>query len=234
MNPPLRSASVQREDFCPERGLRRNMANLTTRRQRPRTPNRASRPPAPAPHAEVSRPWRSFKRNIGYTTWTKPDGTPFPEVCFSPEKTSSHHCRLPSPPRNARYLNRTGSLPAAQRTGSLRALAARRTPQHLSRGGRAVNPPPRSASLQRRLRRNIADLTTRREASPGGDHLSGQRPRMRGSNTSRRASPSMLNPNTAPLIASPGQIDSHGDCSMYARPVPLSIDPHVGNGGGTP
>ena len=36
------------------------------------------------------------------------------------------------------------------------------------------------------------------------------------------------------LMASPGQIDSQGDCSMNARPVPLSIDPQVGNGGGTP
>ena len=44
----------------------------------------------------------------------------------------------------------------------------------------------------------------------------------------------MLKPKTAALMASPGQIDNHGDWSMNARPVPLSIEPQVGNGGGTP
>src|SRR5690349_20541996 len=64
--------------------------------------------------------------------------------------------------------------------------------------------------------------------------LRGHRPRRRGSRTSRSASPSMLNPNTAALMASPGQIESQGDWSMKARPVPLSMEPQVGNGGGTP
>jgi hypothetical protein len=44
----------------------------------------------------------------------------------------------------------------------------------------------------------------------------------------------MLNPKTAALMASPGQIDNQGDWSMNARPVPLSMAPQVGNGGGTP
>src|SRR5439155_16222653 len=76
-------------------------------------------------------------------------------------------------------------------------------------------------------------------AAPRPGHLQDRQrlshlPRSRGSRMSRSASPNMLKPNTAAEIARPGQMESHGDWSMNARPVPLSIEPHVGNGGGTP
>ena len=59
-------------------------------------------------------------------------------------------------------------------------------------------------------------------------------PRSRGSRRSLSASPSILNPNTAILIATPGQIAIQGALYMYERPEPLSISPQEGYGGGTP
>src|SRR5262249_11284512 len=59
-------------------------------------------------------------------------------------------------------------------------------------------------------------------------------PRNRGSSTSRSASPSMLNPNTASEIATPGHTAIHGARNMYVRPEPDNIAPHDGYGGGTP
>src|SRR6266540_468687 len=44
----------------------------------------------------------------------------------------------------------------------------------------------------------------------------------------------MLKPNTARLMATPGQIAIQGALYMYERPEPLSISHHEGYGGGTP
>ena len=67
--------------------------------------------------------------------------------------------------------------------------------------------------------------------SPGtgtADHPFSPDPRSLGSSTSRSASPSMLKPNTASEIASPGQTAIHGAWYMYVRPEPESIPPHDG------
>ena len=49
-----------------------------------------------------------------------------------------------------------------------------------------------------------------------------------GSIRSLRASPSILNPKTAALMASPGQTAIQGAVSRYVRALPLSIPPQEG------
>ena len=67
-----------------------------------------------------------------------------------------------------------------------------------------------------------------RGAKMGDGCAPGQRPRSRGSSTSRSASPSILKPNTASEIASPGQMAIQGARYMYERPEPESMAPQDG------
>src|SRR6185437_15506023 len=58
--------------------------------------------------------------------------------------------------------------------------------------------------------------------------------RCRGSSRSRSASPSRLVPNTVRLIATPGQITSHGAVRTYSAADSDSMRPQEGCGSGTP
>src|SRR5437762_1923793 len=59
-------------------------------------------------------------------------------------------------------------------------------------------------------------------------------PRSRGSRTSRRASPSRFEPNTARLIAIPGKSTRWGAFCAYSAAETESMRPHDGYGSGTP
>ena len=85
------------------------------------------------------------------------------------------------------------------------------------------NSPPTPPSMAR-----LPDRWDARRAKTGDGCAPGQRPRSRGSSTSRSASPSMLKPNTASEIASPGQMAIHGARYMYERPEPESMAPQDG------
>ncbi len=55
-----------------------------------------------------------------------------------------------------------------------------------------------------------------------------------GSSASRTESPNKLKPKTASVIATPGQMATHGALSAYSSAPPCSINPQAGVGSCTP
>src|SRR5205814_3492661 len=84
----------------------------------------------------------------------------------------------------------------------------------------------------------LREIERRPPPSGDGDEADGRlrahEPRRRGSSVSRSASPSRLVPNTARLMARPGQITSHGAFSAYSAAAIESMRPHEGYGSGMP
>ena len=74
----------------------------------------------------------------------------------------------------------------------------------------------------------LPDRWHAREAKTDTGGCAGQRPAAAGPAPSRSASPSILKPNTASEIASPGQMAIHGARYMYERPEPESMAPQEG------
>src|SRR5438309_741951 len=84
----------------------------------------------------------------------------------------------------------------------------------------------------------LREIERRPPPSSDGDEAHGRlaahEPRRRGSSVSRSASPSRVVPNTARLMARPGQITSHGAFSAYSAAAIESMRPHEGYGSGMP
>ncbi len=78
----------------------------------------------------------------------------------------------------------------------------------------------------------LREIERRPPPSGDGDEADGRllahEPRRRGSSVSRSASPSRLVPNTARLMARPGQITSHGAFSAYSAAAIESMRPQEG------
>ena len=130
---------------------------------------------------------------------------------------SSSDCRkAPAAPLEARSYSRRSAPPGPRRAPTSRP----------GRGGAGRRAQGRSAAARRRARSSATARGTRGDSSTviGRGHA----PRRRGSSVSRSASPRRFEPNTARLIATPGNSTRCGAFCAYSAAETESMRPHDG------
>src|SRR5438034_258703 len=191
----------------------------TYARSRAPAPPTRDHPPSQRPHPPANLRSLTRTRSTGARppTRTTPHSlarsrAPAPPACEHPASPRPH------PAASSRSLTRSRSTCA--RTPSVTTPAPRRNLTLAHALTLAVPGTPDVASSRSLI------------SSPGASAR--HAPRSRGSRTSRRASPSRFEPNTARLIAIPGKSTRWGAFCAYSAAETESMRPHDGYGSGTP
>jgi hypothetical protein len=129
----------------------------------------------------------------------------------------------PSPPERP-ATKRSAVWPGLARHGTCVSGWVRVVPQESS-GGRALGRATWEGEWG-----NVQQVLSQRDNS----RAVARAPRSRGSSTSRRVSPSRLNPSTARKMARPGKIPAHGSWVTCPWAAAVSMPPQLGTSGGTP